>query len=85
MEIWCDNKVTIAMTKNNLFHNRTKHIDTRYHFIRNLVSCRIISRKFCGTNKQTGDVFMKYLPRNKNQFFRRQMEVCVFEERISVD
>ncbi|GJR77080.1 retrovirus-related pol polyprotein from transposon TNT 1-94 [Tanacetum coccineum] len=36
--ILCDNKATIAMTKNPAFHNRTKHIDIRYHFIRTLAA-----------------------------------------------
>jgi len=84
-EIWCDNKATIAMTKNPVFHSRTKHIDTRYHFIRDLVAGGIISLEFCGTNKQTADVLTKSLPRNKHDFFRRQMGVCDFEERGSVD
>ena len=71
--------------KKSCFHNRTKHIYTRYHFIRDLVNGGIISLKFCSTNKQIADVFMKSLPRNKHDFFRRQMGVCVFKERISVD
>ena len=85
MEIWCDNKATIAMTKNPMFHSRTKHIDTRYHFIRDLVAGGIISLEFYVTNNQTADVLMKLLPRNMHVFFRRQMGVCDFEERGSVD
>jgi len=84
-EIWCDNKAAIAMTKNPAFHSRTKHIDIRYHFIRNLVAGGIISLKFCGTNDQVADVLTKSLPRNKHEFFRLQMGVCDFEERGSVD
>ncbi|XP_047268890.1 LRR receptor-like serine/threonine-protein kinase EFR [Capsicum annuum] len=37
-KIFCDNKATIAMTKNPSFHSRTKHIDIRYHFIRDLTA-----------------------------------------------
>ncbi|KAA3467260.1 Retrovirus-related Pol polyprotein from transposon TNT 1-94 [Gossypium australe] len=40
MKIFCDNKATITMTKNPTFHGRTKHIDIRYHFIRDLVQRR---------------------------------------------
>ena len=35
--IYYDNILAIALSKNHVFHKRTKHIDTRYHFIRELV------------------------------------------------
>ena len=37
-EIYCDDKASISMTKNPNFHSRTKHIDVRFHFIRDLVA-----------------------------------------------
>ena len=37
-ELYCDNKSTIAMLKNPAFHGRTKHIELRFHFIRELVT-----------------------------------------------
>eukprot|EP00253_Pinus_taeda_P004637 PITA_04637 len=36
--IFCDNTLAIALSKNFVFHKRTKHIDTKYHFIRELVN-----------------------------------------------
>ena len=36
--IFCDNYSAIALSKNHVFHKKTKHIDTRYHFIRELVN-----------------------------------------------
>ena len=36
--IFRDNSSAIALSKNHVFHKRTKHIDTRYHFIRELVN-----------------------------------------------
>ena len=32
-QIFCDNKSAIALSRNHVFHKRSKHIDTRYHFI----------------------------------------------------
>lgn len=32
--IFCDNYSTIAIAKNSIFHDKTKHINIRYHFIR---------------------------------------------------
>ena len=43
--IYCDNKSTIALSKNYVIHKRTKHIDTRYHFIRELVNNREINQR----------------------------------------
>jgi hypothetical protein len=36
-KVFCDNNSTIMLSKNHVFHKKTKHIDTRYHFIRELV------------------------------------------------
>eukprot|EP00253_Pinus_taeda_P016368 PITA_16368 len=36
--IYCDNNSAIALSKNSVFHKRTKHIDTKFHFIRELVN-----------------------------------------------
>ena len=41
-----DNKYAIAMSKNHVFHKQSKHIDTRYHFIRELVTGKEISVQF---------------------------------------
>lgn len=36
--IFCDNSLTIALSKNYFFHNKTKQIDAKYHFIRVLIN-----------------------------------------------
>eukprot|EP00253_Pinus_taeda_P007268 PITA_07268 len=47
--IFCDNSSAIALSKNSLFHKRTKHIDTRFHYIGELVSNGEIVLKHCKT------------------------------------
>ena len=49
--IYCDNKSTIALSKNYIFHKRTKHIDTTYHFIRELINNGEISLEYCKSEK----------------------------------
>ena len=83
-KIFCDNKATIAMTKNPIFHGRTKHINIHYHFIRHLVASGMIALKFCGTNEQVADILTKSLPQNKHVYFRSQLGVFNYESRGSV-
>lgn len=56
-----DNKSIIAMTKNPVFHDRSKHIDTRYHFIRECVENGKIVINYVHTEEQLKDVLTKPL------------------------
>ena len=73
--IHCDNQSTIAMTKNPMYHNRTRHIDTRHHFIRELVSKGSIKILYCATNEQLADIFTKPVPSDKFFYFRELLGV----------
>jgi hypothetical protein len=84
-KIFCDNKATISMTKNPTFHSRTKHIDIRYHFIRDLVAKEEISLEYCSTQGQLADVLTKALSKEKFCYFRDLFGVCDFELRGSVE
>ena len=46
ISILCDNTSAISLSKNNVFHQKSKHIDTRFHFIRELVKNGDIVLKF---------------------------------------
>ncbi|GKE45824.1 hypothetical protein Tco_1473108 [Tanacetum coccineum] len=83
--ILCDNKATIAMTKNPAFHNRTKHIDIRYHFIRTLAAKGEIVLKYCGTKEQVADVLTKSISIAQHAYLRKRLGVCSFESRGNVE
>ena len=83
--IFCDNKESISISKNLVFHSRTKHIDFRCHFIRNLVAEETIALKCCGTDEQVADIFTKSLPHVKHEYFRLKMGVTRFEARGNVE
>ena len=59
--IYCDNNSAIALSKKNLFHKRTKHIDDKFHYIRELVNNGEIILKHCKTQEQFADVLTKPL------------------------
>ncbi|KAJ4772132.1 polyprotein [Rhynchospora pubera] len=82
--ILCDNQSAIAMTKNPGFHGRTKHIDIRVHFIRELVSRQQVQLQHIKTDEQVADVLTKALDRGKFEYFREMLGVKSFESRGSV-
>eukprot|EP00253_Pinus_taeda_P009833 PITA_09833 len=71
MVIFCDNSSAIALSKNSVFHKQTKHIDTRFHYIRELVNNGEIVLKHCRTQKQVADILTKPLGQKSFEFFRK--------------
>ncbi|GJY81267.1 retrovirus-related pol polyprotein from transposon TNT 1-94 [Tanacetum coccineum] len=61
--LYCDNKSAIALCCNNVQHSRAKHIDVRYHFIKEQVENGIVELYFVRTEYQLADIFTKPLPR----------------------
>jgi hypothetical protein len=60
-----DNKSTISLIKNPVHHDRSKHIDVRFHLIREYVNSGQIEVEFIGTNDQLGDILTKPLGASK--------------------
>ena len=71
--VMCDNNSTIKLSKNPVMHGRSKHIDVRFHFLRELANDGIIELMHCGTEEQTIDVMTKPLKLESFQKFRSQM------------
>ena len=75
IKVYCDNQSTISMTKNPVFHNRTKHIDIRHHFIRELVQQEFLFFEFCKSEDQLADIFTKALPKDRLETLRSQLGI----------
>ena len=56
-----DNQSAIAIAKNPQFHGRTKHVDIKYHFVRELVNKGTILVKYCATGDMLADLLTKGL------------------------
>ena len=68
-----DNDGSIAMARNQQFHNRSKHIAIRWHWVRDLVEQQLINIETCRDPQQTADVLTKALPRPKHNQHTSEM------------
>ncbi|XP_042757982.1 secreted RxLR effector protein 161-like [Lactuca sativa] len=75
VEVMCDNCSTIKLSKNPIMHRRTKYIDVRFHYIRELVNKDIIRLNFCGTKEQLADMMTKPLSLAAFEFIREEIGV----------
>ncbi|GKB98520.1 retrovirus-related pol polyprotein from transposon TNT 1-94, partial [Tanacetum coccineum] len=66
--MYCDNKSAIALSCNNVQHSRSKHIDIRFHFIKEHVENGVIELYFVNTEYQLADIFTKALARERIEF-----------------
>ena len=65
----------IAMTKNPIFHARTKHIELRHQFIQDLVNEGEIQLEFISTNDQPTDVLTKATKVDKMEWFKTHLKI----------
>eukprot|EP00253_Pinus_taeda_P001523 PITA_01523 len=68
-----DSTFAIKLAKNPKFHDRTKHINTKYHLIRHHVEAKRIHLRHCSINEQIADIFTKALGREKLEQFRMML------------
>lgn len=71
----CDNQGAIKLVYNPEFHNRTKHIDVKYHFIREKQSGGAINIVYLETEKQAADMFNKPLDASRFETLRAAIGV----------
>eukprot|EP00253_Pinus_taeda_P020151 PITA_20151 len=73
--IYCDNQSCIKLSKNPLFHDRSKHIDIQYHHLRECVVKRIMLLLYVWTEEQDADILTKALSNCKFEFHRDRIGV----------
>ena len=66
--VHCDSQSAIHLSKNSVYHPRTKHIDLRYHWIRDIVSKKLLQLRKIHTNKNTSDMLTKVVPQHKLEY-----------------
>ena len=70
--LYCDSQSAIHLSKNSSFHSRTKHIDVRYHWIREALDGKLLQLEKVHTDENGADMLTKSLPRDKLEICRQE-------------
>jgi hypothetical protein len=65
----------IKMIDNPVFHDKSKHIEIRYHYIRDMVQRESINLQYVNTDEQVSDVLTKPLSHVKFEHFRDKLRI----------
>ncbi|GKC56322.1 hypothetical protein Tco_1083920, partial [Tanacetum coccineum] len=76
--MYCDNKSAIALCYNNVQHSRSKHIDIRFHFIKEQVENGVVELYFVNTEYQLANIFTKALCRERIEFLINKLGMRSF-------
>ncbi|GJT71347.1 retrovirus-related pol polyprotein from transposon TNT 1-94 [Tanacetum coccineum] len=83
--MYCDSKAAIAISCNPVQHSCTKHIDVRYHFIKEQVEKGIVELFFVETEYQLADLFTKALSEDRYKYLVRRLGMrCLTLEELEV-
>ena len=80
LTLYCDNLSVINISKNPIQHSRTKHIDIRHHFIRDLVEEKVVTLEHVDTEEQLADIFTKALDAKQFEHLRGKLGICLHDE-----
>lgn len=73
--LYMDNQSAIRLVKNPEFHKRTKHIDVKFHFIREKFQNGSFELEYASSDEQVADIFTKALSKEKFEKFRLKMNL----------
>jgi transposase InsO family protein len=84
IKLYCDNQGAIILSKNPKNHSRAKHIDIKFHHVRDLIKKGIIEVIFTSTNKQVADILTKGVNISQLDMCREGMKIEEFQDRMGV-
>ena len=73
--IHCENQSCIKLSENLVFHDRSKHIEIRCHFIRDRVQRGVVRLQYISTDEQVVNILTKPLVKGKFVFYRDKLGV----------
>lgn len=79
--LYCDNQSAALLAASESHHPRTKHIDVRHHFVRDVINDGRIILQHISTNEMVADILTKALPTQKMSFCIKSMGLAVVPEK----
>ena len=73
IKIYEDNNSAICIAKNPVTHARTKHIDIKYHFIRDQIDRQVLEVDYCCTQEMVADILTKPLAKDQFEKLRERL------------
>ena len=73
--IHCDNQSCVNLSENSVFHDKSKHIEIKYRYIRDMVQRGAVKLQYVATDEQIADVLTKPLARVKFEYSREKLGV----------
>jgi hypothetical protein len=74
--LMCDNTSAISVVKNPVFHKKMRHVERRYHFLRDHVEKGEIEMRCTDTERQLADIFTKPLDSSRFADLWGEIYVC---------
>ena len=74
-----DNQSCVKLSENPVFHDKSKHIEIKHHYIRDMVQRGAVKLQYVATEEQIADVLTKPLARVKFEYFREILGVLQIE------
>jgi hypothetical protein len=71
--IHCDNQSCVKLSENPLFHDRSKDIEIKYHYIRDMVQRKAVHIQYFPTHEKIADIFTKPLAKTKFEYFLERL------------
>ena len=71
--LYCDNQGTIALAKNPIKQQRTKHVDIKYHFIRDEIAKGAVCMSYIPSDSNLADIFTKPMSSYKLKNFKNSI------------
>ncbi|KAG7598707.1 Zinc finger CCHC-type superfamily [Arabidopsis suecica] len=78
--IQCDNSSTIQLSKHPVLHGKSKHIEVRFHYLRELVNGETVKLEYCATENQVADIFTKPLKLEQFEKLRAMLGMVSLSE-----
>ncbi|GJX35446.1 hypothetical protein Tco_0247003 [Tanacetum coccineum] len=85
ISMYCDSKSAIPISCNPVQHSKTKHIDIRYHFIKEHVEKGTVEIYFVGTEYQLADLFTKALPKERFEYLVHRIVIIMAQQQHAAD